>query len=210
MITRKEQSRIDAAEEEDEEDKDDQEAGTQRADGAPRRLLLWPINHGRSAPQYFITLKISARGSFDYSFFLNLLYFSLVLKFYFSLFLLFLFVACVFFCFIAVFYMEALGCCFYDVHDLNPQLDSWFMHRKSVLMKTRALQRARLHQHGDCTFLMKLPPCEQVNLILRSLTARAHGFVFGQNSVGMYAFTVSGDGTICQEGKGERAAGVHL
>lgn len=67
MITHKEQSRIDAAEEE--EDKDDQEAGTQRADGAPRRLLLWPINHGRSAPQYFITLKISARGSFDYSFF---------------------------------------------------------------------------------------------------------------------------------------------
>lgn len=66
MITHKEQSRIDAAEE---EDKDDQEAGTQRADGAPRRLLLWPINHGRSAPQYFITLKISARGSFDYSFF---------------------------------------------------------------------------------------------------------------------------------------------
>lgn len=40
MITHKEQSRIDAAEEEDEEDKDDQEAGTQRADGAPRRLLL--------------------------------------------------------------------------------------------------------------------------------------------------------------------------
>lgn len=77
-------------------------------------------------------------------------------------------------------------------------------------MKTRALQGARLHQHGDSTIFMKLPPCEQVNLMLRSLAARAHGFVFGQNSVGMYAFTLSGDGTICQEGKGERAAGVHL
>lgn len=83
MITHKEQSRIDA---EDEEDEDDQEAGTQRADGAPRRLLLWPINHGRSAPQYFITLKISARGSFDYSFFKSPLFLSLVLKFYFSFF----------------------------------------------------------------------------------------------------------------------------
>lgn len=69
------------------------------------------------------------------------------------------------------------------------------MHRKSVLMKTRALQRAHLHQHGDSTFFMKLPPCEQVNLILRSLAVRAHSFVFGQNSVGMYAFTLSGDGT---------------
>lgn len=78
MIAHKEQSQIDAAEEEDEEDeedKDDQEAGTQRADGAPRRLLLWPINHGRSAPQYFTTLKISARGSFDYSFFKSPLFF---------------------------------------------------------------------------------------------------------------------------------------
>lgn len=96
MITHKEQSRIDAAEEEDEEDKDDQEAGTQRADGAPRRLLLWPINHGRSAPQYFITLKISARGSFDYSFFKSPLFF-------FGFKILFQFVSVVSFCCMCVF-----------------------------------------------------------------------------------------------------------
>lgn len=192
MIAHKEQSRIDA-----EEDEDDQEAGTQRADGAPRRLLLWPINHGRSAPQYFITLKISARGSFDHSF-LNLLYFCLWFENFISVF-------SVSFCCMCVFLFR---CRLLDESTLL--LDSWFMHRKSVPMKTRALQGARLHRHGDSTFFMKLPPCEQVNLMLRSLAARAHGFVFGQNSVGMHAFTLSGDGTICQEGKGERAAGVHL